>query len=296
MKKASILLLLSLFPAGLAEAQDTTATAEPVAPVWTKKTISGINLSQTSLTNWAAGGENSVSWNIYLNSTANYKKGEWSWDNGLVADFGQTYTSSNKWQKSVDKLNLNTKVGYVMSKHWSAALLLDFLSQFAKGYESAAKRAAGASYISKFFAPAYLSLSLGADYKPSKDFSLLLSPAAGKLTIVADDYLSSIGAFGVTPGKHVLAEVGASVVANYTKALTSNINLVTKLTLFSAYNNHFGNIDVNWDLMVDFKVTKYISANFTTNLIYDDDIAPVAGEGPKVQLRQMLGLGLTYAF
>lgn len=287
--------LFTLVAVALASLATLQAQEEAPASNWTKKNVSGINLSQTSLSNWAAGGENSVSWNVYLNSIANYKKDKWSWDNGLVADFGQTYTSSNKWQKSVDKLNLNTKAGYALSKHWNAALLLDFLTQFDKGYKSAASRAAGDKHISKFLSPGYVTLSLGADYKPSQNFSLLLSPATGKLTIVGDDYLSSIGAYGVTPGKHLLAEIGASVVANYNTNLTKDISLVTKLTLFSAYNHNFGNIDVNWDLMLNFKVNKYITANFTTNLVYDDDIKSASG-GPKVQLRQMLGLGAVYTF
>lgn len=285
---------LSLAIATLALGASAVAQDAPESN-WTKKTVGGINLSQTSLSNWAAGGENSVSWNVYLNSLANYKKDKWSWDNALVADFGQTYTSSNKWQKSVDKLNLNTKAGYALSKHWNAALLLDFLTQFDLGYKSVASRVAGDKYISKFLAPGYLTMSLGADYKPSKNFSLLVSPLTGKLTIVGDKYLSSIGAYGVGRGKHLLAELGTSLVANYNTDITKDINLATKLTLFSAYNHNFGNIDVNWDLMINFRVNKYITANFTTNLIYDDDIKSATG-GPKVQLREIIGLGVSYTF
>lgn len=290
MKRLLTLALATTLGLGSAVAQDEAPKSN-----WTTKNVSGINLSQTSLTNWSAGGENSVSWNVYLNSIANYKSGRWSWDNGLVADFGQTYTSSYKWQKSVDKLNLNTKVGYAFAQHWNGALLLDFLTQFDRGYKSAASRAAGESYISKFFSPAYVTVALGTDYKPNKHFSFLLSPATGKVTIVGDKLLSSIGAYGVTPGKHVLAELGASAVANYNTNITPDISLVTKLTLFTAYNHNFGNIDVNWDLMLNFKVNKYISANLTTNLIYDDDIKSAEG-GPKVQLREMIGLGATYTF
>lgn len=289
MKKFLALAVASIAMGSSALAQETPASN------WTKKTVGGVNLSQTSLSNWAAGGENSVSWHIYLNSMANYKKNKWSWDNALVADYGQTYTSTNKWQKSVDKLNLNTKAGYALAKHWNAALLLDFLTQFDEGYKSVAARNAGDKYISKFFSPAYITVALGADYKPNNNFSLLLAPVTGKMTIVGDKYLSSIGAYGVKPGKHLLAELGASVVANYNTNLTKDINLATKLTLFSAYNNNFGNIDVNWDLMLNFKVNKYISANFTTNLIYDDDIKSANG-GPKVQLREMIGVGINYTF
>lgn len=291
MKKLFTLALLAATSLATISAQEEAPTSN-----WTKKNIIGLNLSQTSLSNWSAGGENSVAGNVYLNATANYKKGRWSWDNGLVADYGQTYTSSTNWQKSVDKLNLNTKVGYALSKHWNSALLLDFLTQMDKGYKSAADRAADKnSYISRFMAPGYLTLSLGTDYKPNKNFSLLVSPATGKLTFVLDDKLSQAGAYGVKPGNRVLAELGASLVANYNTNITSDISLATKLTLFTAYNHNPGNIDILWDVMLNFKVNKYINANITTNLIYDDDIKSASG-GPRIQFREMIGIGASYTF
>src|SRR3546814_4615805 len=51
--------------------------------------------------------------------------------------------------------------------------------------------------VSNFLAPAYVTTSLGLDYKPSKAFSLLLSPLAGKITLVLDQELADQGRFGV---------------------------------------------------------------------------------------------------
>lgn len=280
------LLGLSIF----ASAQEVEAKSN-----WTVKGVGGINLSQTSLTNWAAGGDNSVAWHLYLNGSANYKKDRWSWDNSLITDFGNTYTSTDKWQKSLDKLNITTKLGYAIAPKWNLSFLGDFLTQFSTGYSSAADKRNGVPYISNFMAPGYLTLALGADYKPNDNFSLLLSPVTGKLTFVTDSRLSNAGAYGVQPGKKLFAELGASLVANYNQKITENINLISKLTLFSAYNHDFGNIDVNWDVMLAFKVNKFISATFSTNLVYDDDIKTPSG-GPKVQLRQTLGIGLSYNF
>lgn len=296
MKKKLFLILTFIGMVALfASAQEEANTS-----YWTLKNVAGINLSQTSLTNWAAGGENSIAWNIYFNGSANYKKGRWSWDNALVTDFGQTYTESAKWNKSLDKLNLNSKVGYELMKHWNAALLLDFLTQFTKGYATAQAKQNGDPHISNFMAPGYLTLSLGADYKPFDGFSVLISPLTGKMTFVTDKALSDIGAFGVKPGENVLAELGASIVANYSTNITQNISLITKLTLFTAYNNNPGNIDVNWDMMLAAKISKYLTANLTTNLIYDDDINSVDKDGnvagPRVQFREVLGLGISYTF
>lgn len=268
---------------------------------WTFGGVGGLNVSQTSLTNWAAGGENNMAGNIYLNATASYKKEKWSWDNSFSSDFGQSYSKSLKWQTTVDKLNLSSKLGYSLSKHWNVAFLGDFLTQYSPGYKSATSRNNGDDYISNIMAPGYLNLAFGADYRPNNNFSLLLSPLTGKTTFVMDKRLSNIGAYGVAPGEHVFAELGASLVANYNKELVKDLMLSTKLSLFTSYTHNFGNIDVNWDAMLSFKLNKYITATLTTNLIYDDDIKTPDSEGnltkgAKVQFREVLGVGFAYNF
>ena len=301
MKKLFIAFSLLALTVGQVAAQTDAAPTE--TPSWKVSGVSGLNLSQTSLTNWAAGGENSVAWNLYLNASANYKKDSWSWDNALITDFGKTFTTSNKWLKSIDKLNFSTKIGRSLSKHWSVSALGDFLTQFARGYAAENNpNIAGNKdkYISTILAPGYLTLAIGADYKPNDDFSLLLSPVTGKMTFVLDSRLSDAGAFGVKPGKKTLAEIGALAVANYKRKLAENINLVTKLTLFTPYKESFGNIDVNWDMMIAFKINKFLTTTLTTNLVYDDDIKTVDLQGnkrgAKVQFREVLGLGLAYSF
>ena len=301
MKKLFIAFSLLTLTAGQVVAQTDSAPTE--TPSWKISGVSGLNLSQTSLTNWAAGGENSVAWNLYLNASANYKKDSWSWDNALITDFGKTFTTSNKWLKSIDKLNFSTKIGRSLSKHWSVSALGDFLTQFARGYAAENNpNIAGNKdkYISTILAPGYLTLAVGADYKPNDDFSLLLAPVTGKRTFVLDNRLSTAGAFGVKPGNKTLAEIGALAVANYKRKLAENINLVTKLTLFTPYNESFGNIDVNWDMMIAFKINKFLTTTLTTNLVYDDDIKTVDLQGnkhgAKVQFREVLGLGLAYSF
>lgn len=301
MKKLFIAFSLLALTVGQVAAQTDVAPTE--TPSWKISGVSGLNLSQTSLTNWAAGGENSVAWNLYLNASANYKKDSWSWDNALITDFGKTFTTSNKWLKSIDKLNFSTKIGRSLSKHWSVSALGDFLTQFARGYAAENNpNIAGNKdkYISTILAPGYLTLAVGADYKPNDDFSLLLAPVTGKMTFVLDNRLSTAGAFGVKPGNKTLAEIGALAVANYKRKLAENINLVTKLTLFTPYNESFGNIDVNWDMMIAFKINKFLTTTLTTNLVYDDDIKTVDSHGnqrgAKVQFREVLGLGLAYSF
>ena len=55
---------------------------------WRKGGVIGLNLSQTSLTNWAAGGQNSFAYNGIFSVFANYKKGKTAWDNSLDLGYG----------------------------------------------------------------------------------------------------------------------------------------------------------------------------------------------------------------
>jgi hypothetical protein len=116
--------------------------------------------------------------------------------------------------------------------------------------------------------------------------------------------LSAQGAYGVDSLSNVRAEFGAFLAFFYKKEVVKNVTLTTLFTMFGNYEN-LAVWDINWDLIVDFKVNDWLSANLTTNLIYDEDIAiPVerAGDGtvlrygPRVQFRQALGIGLVAKF
>jgi hypothetical protein len=148
--------------------------------------------------------------------------------------------------------------------------------------------------------PGYLVGGLGITYAPAKWFSLFVSPAAGRFTFVLDKKLSDSGAFGVDRGKKMHAAFGPYVRADMNKDLSKTINLSTTVEFFTDYIETFGNIDVNWSLLLTMKVNKWLAASIATQLIYDDDIkiktAPTGEPGPRTQFKELLGIGLTYKF
>jgi len=153
--------------------------------------------------------------------------------------------------------------------------------------------------ISGFLAPAYILIALGMDYKPNDVFALLISPLTGKFTIVRNQNLANAGAFGVEPGKNIRNEFGIYVKLKYKRNLMENITLQTKVDLFANYLDHPENIDINWEVLVTMKVNKYISANISASLIYDDDIDIVQENGrigPATQFKELFGIGLSYKF
>lgn len=264
--------------------------------------VSGINMSQTAMSNWAAGGDNSFAGTIYLNGSLKRKSGYWLWDSDLALEYGLTNTKSNGTRKAGDKLEFSTKLGYSTDNKWFYTAKADFKTQFAKGYNYDGKEKG--QYISKFMAPAYSTISLGIDYKPKDWYSVYMSPVAGKLTFVRDDYLSSIGAFGVDENKKFRAELGAFVEGKLERDIMENVKVISKISLFTAYDKSFGNVDVDWDILFSMKINKFLSATLNTTLKYDDDIKTVkvnedgtsVERGPKIQLKEVLGVGLAYNF
>src|ERR1700712_1458856 len=190
-------------------------------------------LNQSSFSNWAAGGVNSVATNIVLDYDFNYKKGVWSWDNKAIAGYGLSKQNGTGWRKNDDRIILNSLLGRQAAKYWLYTFYMNFQTQFSKGYNYDA--AGSRTLISAPFAPAYLTFGPGFAYKRSDNFRINLSPAAAKITIVQNDSLSSIGSFGVTPGDKSLFEFGASLDAYYKVNLVENISFENILKVYSNY-------------------------------------------------------------
>lgn len=262
-----------------------TATADTLKG-WKLSGVTGVTFGQTSLTNWAAGGENTVSGNATLNVSARYRNNAWFWDNNFFAEYGMVYSSANDWRKSADQINLNSVAGRGISKHWSFSALLNFKTQFANGYDYPEEDL----YISTFMAPAYIDLALGMSYKPNDKYSLFISPLAERATLVLDDSLSNVGAFGVDPGDKVTFSTGAYLMASTNQTLAKDLTLISSVDMFTPYNSDFGNVDVNWNVLLNYKINKILTASLNTTLRYYDK------EIQKVQFKEIFGLGMSYAF
>lgn len=138
------------------------------------------------------------------------------------------------------------------------------------------------------------------EYKPNETFYVVISPVAGKLTMVLDDTLSARGSFGVDPGEKTRLELGGSASVGVKQEILKNVILSSTLGLFSNYLENAQNIDVDWKVMINMKINDYLSANLNTHLIYDDDIKTSDDNGnprgAKVQFKEVFGVGLTYKF
>lgn len=290
---------------------------------WKTGGFTSANINQVSLSNWAAGGDNSFSITLLGNAFANYTKGKTTWENSLDLGYGLIRNGGiDKFRKNEDKIDFVSKFGHQINKngHWFYSGLVNFKSQFAPGFNYPNDSIA----VSRFLAPAFMMVAIGLDYKPVDYVSIFMSPATGKFTFVNDQKLADAGLYGVqgaiyepttgalvSKGQTFRPEFGAYISAKFQKDVAKNVNLKTKLDLFNNYTDknkpNRKNIDVNWETLISMKVNKFISVSLFSHLIYDNDInIPIfstvggvktqTGFGPRIQFKQVSGLGFSYKF
>jgi len=282
---------------------------------WKSSAVSSLNFSQVSFNNWASGGESSISATGLFMYDLSFSDSLILWENSFDIAFGIIREGAmESLAKSDDRIEFNTSYGWSAFKKWYYNFSFNFRSQSAKGFESRGD----SNLISDFLAPAYSTISLGMSYRnTAKSLSLQVLPLSGKLTYVHNQKLANAGAFGldgatygqngflVKSGNRLRSEFGGSLKIQYKNNLWENVKLDTQASLFSNYKGKLSHIDVDWQLLLIMKVNKYLSANITTHLIYDDDVnlaldldkdGVFESSGPRVQFKELFGLGLSYSF
>jgi hypothetical protein len=303
MRNMKTLLFLFLFiAASITGYSQTTATTAPkdTTHYWTIHGQNTLLINQSSFKNWAGGGVNAAAANIVLDYDFDYKKDKWSWDNKAILGYGLSDVTGTGWRKNDDRIILNSLLGYQAAKYWLYTFYANFQSQFTNGYDYGSS--SGRTLISGPFAPAYITFGPGFAYKKSDNFRVNISPAAGRITLVDDDSLSSIGAFGVKPGSKSLFEFGASLDAYYKVNIAQNISLENILKMYSNYLSKPQNIYTDYTANLFMKVNKLVTVNAGVELV-SDPLAkiPITNNGiteyhSLLQIRQIFGAGLTYKF
>lgn len=276
---------------------------------WQFNALLGLNFSQSYYSNWASGGQNSVSVTGLARLTLTYAKGKHSWENVLDLAYGQMAQDGQPSIKTDDKIDFSSKYGYQMKDpSWYYSALLTFRTQFAPGYVIENGVEVG-PFTSDFMAPAFQVFAIGFDYMPNKVFSAFLTPVSIKTTYVNEPRLAP--EFGLEDGESVRNEFGAYAKFNFKKDIFENVNLDTRLDLFSNYFKDPQNVDVNWETLITMKVNNWLSATLATQLIYDDNTKVVTstteevinGEvvvtdtyGPRLQFKEIFSLGLSASF
>lgn len=329
LRSTLLLLLLLCTSHNFAQIIQTTLAPNQLPPPpsnWSKKNQVGFDISEIAFVNWSAGGTSSISGLFKGEFNRTYIKGNHKWVNEFIVKYGLNKQDGTELRKTDDAVMLNSTYGFRKDtlSNWYYSAKFNFNTQFTDGYNYPNRDIA----ISKPFAPAYVFLGAGAENSDKKkNRTFYFSPITLKTTLVLDQTLADQGSFGVKkavyatdpldPNSQILIENGQKVKAEFGILLTGymkseiykNIFYENRLSLYTDYLNKFGNVDIDYDTRLDLVVNAYVKANIGFHLVYDDDIKtkvdvvdPITGstsqvnDGPRLQLRQVLGVGLVYAF
>jgi hypothetical protein len=287
-----LLLALAIFFAGLQLLAQETETVSN----WKNEGKIGLNFSQSHLSNWAAGGQSALNSLGIFGYKANYSKDKHQWDNTIDLALGYSIIGDAKSIKTDDRIELSSQFGVKATEKLFYSLGFSFKSQFADGFDY---KTDSTTPISGFMAPGYFTLGLGMDWKPNEKFSISLAPLTARVTVVTIAELADAGAFGVEPGESARFELGTKMVAKLSQEIAKNVSLGTKLELFSDYLKNPQSIDVDWQANITMKVNSWLNANIAAHLIYDEDIMITDKDGktgPRTQFKEVLSIGLSYAF
>lgn len=273
----------------------------------------GLTVNQLAITHWAAGGESNTSGKAVANLKYTYNRSLFNYVlNGLFTYGAQSFSKDSRMEKTEDRLEVSMTMTHNNNKNLTFTSIVMLKTQFTNGYSYPNDSVP----ISKFFAPAYLTISIGYTYNINKNISIFASPAAGKLTFVNDQTLADKGSYGVeagywniidsdstwVPGRKFLGELGLNLLIKYKQDFKSNISIFSNLNLYNNYMDvnraNRWNIDVDWESGVKFTVNKNISAVVNVHMIYDDNVKFTIDDEQKpiLQFKESLGISFLYKF
>ncbi len=283
MKKSAIVAFIFVFLAGVS----LLRAGEKEKFGYQPTVVGGLNVTQNSYSNWAAGGENAYAYTFTLNSQFLNNQPQFVWKITGQFAFGQSKVGDQGLRNAVDRIELNVlytrKMGLFVNPYVSAGLL----TQFATGYDYSKTPPVAKS---AFFDPAFITGGAGLGWTIRPKFTTRFGLGV-KETITNKYWMFKYADKASTPNviEKTKFETGLQSVTELETKLASNLLYVSRLGLFSSFAN-MSAVDVKWDNSWSAKVSKYIAVNLIVNLFYDKDISP------KTQIQEALAVGLTYSF
>ena len=260
------------------------AQADTAAPRgWRHAVVAGVNLTQASFTNWAAGGENSLAYSLLLNGLSANEGDQFDWLNNYKLTFGQARLSSQGIRKTEDEIYFESLLLYKMRLHLNPYASITFRTQFAPGYKYEGD---GSNIqVSKFFDPASLSQSVGMAYRPVPEVITRLGVGMREVLTSTFNQYADDPKTTETEKTRVLG--GAEWVTDVNWEFYDNMKYVSKLEVFSPFTTP-EKMTVRWDNGISAKVNTYVNVLLNVQILYDE--VTIA----RTQIKQGLSIGLSY--
>ncbi len=296
MNKSIIFLSIFITASSLLFANNNPAETDtvPKPKYWDVKNTITFNSEQNMYENWEQGGVSSFAFSVFYRGAYNYQKNKVSWNNSAELGYGLLRQdisgkgimhSSNVFNKSDDKIDLNSVFGYKAIKNWNYSGLLNLRSQFDDGFKDG-------KLVSSTLSPAILTSSIGFEYKPKPYFSTLFSFLTGKTTYVLKDTLAIPGNFGFkNVGQHWDFSLGSYIKIFYDRDIFKNVHMVSKLEFYYDYRKTtLLDTDINFETMITMKVNKYLSTFLHVQMVMNKDFSTA------LQIKERFGISIPITF
>ncbi len=293
---AVFFLSFTILPA-IAQAEEE----EELPPGWTSEGNVQLLFNQSAFNKeWTGGGTSSVAANFTLNYDLHYRRGDYSWDNKILANYGLTKVKEDDFtRKTSDRLELNSIAGKeLQNSNWYYSFFANFRTQLDRGYEFGEDPQTGRktrTETTNFLSPAFLQTGPGMMWKKNDDLYFNIAPATARFIFVDDKYTTVSGYtdgayFGVDRGESMRFELGASLSAYSKFDLFENVSMENSVNFYSNYLDKPGNIDIDYLMNMAMSINKFLSANLVFQAIYDDNTVGA------FQIREVFGAGINYGF
>ena len=275
----SVVLALSLAVAAVGQ-EDGAAEA---AAGWDHKLVSGLTLTQISLSNWEQGGEEAVAWTASLDGKSTFARAKLLWDSTYKLAYGQTKLGDQETRKTDDKIDLESVLTLDQGLLVDPYVAGTFKTQFAKGYEypDDGERVAASS----IFDPAYFTQSAGVGYRPVEEARTRQGVALRET--LTDEFTGYADDPDTPEVETTRTEGGVESVTDVEWQLRDNVLLSSKLELFTAFSD-LADVVARNDTTVAVKVTEWVSLKLNVLIVREDRVVE------KTQVKQTIALGLNY--
>lgn len=259
-------------------------TEQKTDTLWTPSGVVGVNLAQVAFSNWAQGGQNSLSFTFFSNFGINYIGDPWKWKNNLRFAFGRTKLGNEGYRTNDNEIFFESTLIYNVGWKVSPYAGVTARTSVTKGYNYDENPAI---QIVDFFDPLYLTEGIGFIYDQIPNFSTRLGLGfkqtfADKFAVLYSDDPETLNEI-----EKFKNETGIESVTEYKILFMENMTYSTYLRLFGTFDD-LSIWDVRWDNVIAARVNEYVSVNFNVLVIYDVD------ETAKTQVKEALQLGLSY--
>jgi len=278
----------------------TVFAADSTYVGWKKSVVVDITTTQTSYSDsWVGGEAGSVSWVGNLNGSAERQLSEsFNLKSTLKLSFGQTLTQDadtkhwSKPKKSTDLIDWENVGRFTLHKLVDPYVAFRLESQFLNASFEPKKR---------YLTPIKLTESAGVarvflekeNNQITSRFGLALRQIFKREVI--------IDSVALTTEDSTLTDGGLESVTDVTYQLSDKLKYTGKLTLYKAfffsksdevkgtpYEDDWKAVDINWENIISASITKIITVNLYTQLLYDKEVSK------KGRFKETLGIGFVF--